>query len=647
MALGLDGRILFASAALAALILTFDLSLPLGVAGGVPYIALVLPGLWASGNRPVMVLAGIGTVLTIVGYFFSPPGGVWWVVLINRGLAIFAIWMTAILVANRKAARDALKAAHDELEDRVQQRTADLAQSEARFKDIADSASDWFWELDRDLRFTYVSDRYFEITGFRPEDRMGKLRTDGVDPADLAADAEQWAAHQADLDAHRPFRDFEYSLSTPNGGKNYFRISGNPAFDASGQFLGYRGTGTDTTRQERMGQSLKESERRYQSIFDAAQVGIIRTRISDGQVIDVNERDATMLGYENRADFLENYRSLEHWPTPEARAEWIREGLRDGFSRDRIIPMQRKDGSTVWLHTSATFHADLDCIDIVSIDITESRKQQTETDAARRDAEYANRVKSEFLAHFSHELRTPLNAILGFSEIMRRETFGPMDNDRYASYVGNIHRSGEHLLALISDILDLSRIEAGQLEHDEQVFDSRLVATDCVRLLQEQAERKGVAIELQCPDAGLFMRADERRLRQIMLNLVSNAVKFTQPDTVVSVGMEINANGEICFSVRDRGDGMHTEDLERVQEPFIRLDGALTANSEEGTGLGLAITKRLVESHGGKLCLSSEIGVGTTATVSFPSDRAHSEAGQEVAQTPTSMQRRTPKFASA
>ena len=111
--------------------------------------------------------------------------------------------------------------------------------------------------------------------------------------------------------------------------------------------------------------------------------------------------------------------------------------------------------------------------------------------------------------------------------------------------------------------------------------------------------------------------------------------------------MEINETGEVCFSVRDRGDGMHTEDLERVQEPFIRLEGALTANSEEGTGLGLAITKRLVESHGGKLCLSSEIGVGTTATVSFPSDRVHDEAGQEVAQTSTSMQPRTPKFASA
>lgn len=497
----LNARILLPGIVLAASVFAFDLMMPLGVAAGVPYVALVLIGLWAPGTRFILVLAGIGTTLTLLGYFFSPSGGMWWVVLTNRGLAIFAIWTTAILVAHRKRARDALKAAHDELEERVRRRTADLEASETRFMQFAESSSDWFWELDDELRFSYASERYYEITGFCPEDRIGKSRFEDIDPAELEADAEMWAAHQADLEARRPFRNFEYAMRVPVGGVAHFRISGKPVFDANGKFLGYRGTGSA---------------------------------------------------------------------------------------------------------------------------ITASKQVQTELLAAKEAAEHANRTKSEFLAHFSHELRTPLNAIIGFSEIMQQEIFGPLGDKRYAEYAGDIRGSGGHLLALISDILDLSRIEAGQFELEERVFDAGELVEDCARLLYGRAADKGVTIDLLSSEAGLWLEADERQLRQILLNLLSNAVKFTRPNTIVTMESEIDDHGEMCFRISDCGEGMSADDIERVQEPFIRLKGAQTS-SEEGTGLGLAITKRLLESHGGGLRMCSETGVGTTATACFPRERVIGE----------------------
>ncbi|MBT4043546.1 MAG: two-component sensor histidine kinase, partial [Rhodospirillaceae bacterium] len=146
------------------------------------------------------------------------------------------------------------------------------------------------------------------------------------------------------------------------------------------------------------------------------------------------------------------------------------------------------------------------------------------------------------------------------------------------------------------------------------------VSEDCVRLLRARAGEKNITINTLLPDAELWLNADKRQLRQILLNLLSNAVKFTRRNTVVTLAVEINGGGEMCFTVGDSGEGMTADDIERVQEPFIRLTGAHTS-SEEGTGLGLAITKRLVESHGGKLCLRSEVGVGTTVTISFPPSR--------------------------
>ena len=256
----------------------------------------------------------------------------------------------------------------------------------------------------------------------------------------------------------------------------------------------------------------------------------------------------------------------------------------------------------------------------ISTDVTELKVRELELTEALRQAELADSAKFEFLANFSHELRTPLNAINGFSEVLQLEMFGPLGHERYKEYAGDIRQSGDHLLALISDILDLSRIEAGHFEHVDEIFDVRQVVEDCVRFLRGKAQQKGVTIDLRMPETDLRLKADKRQLRQILLNLLSNAIKFTLPNTAVVVKGAIGDSGDMRFSVADSGLGIAAGNIERVQEPFVRLQSAMVS-SEGGTGLGLAISKRLMESHGGSLQLSSEIGIGTNATASFPIER--------------------------
>jgi signal transduction histidine kinase len=238
-------------------------------------------------------------------------------------------------------------------------------------------------------------------------------------------------------------------------------------------------------------------------------------------------------------------------------------------------------------------------------------------------AERANKLKDEFLANMSHELRTPLNAIIGFSELTERAIFGPIA-DPYKGYAGDIHRSGLHLLNLVNDLLDLSKINAGWETLDEEQVALQPLVREVVDLLRPRADRKSVRIVAEQVSA-LVVHADARRLRQILLNLLSNAVKFTPDDGSVELQAALLPNGDLAIAVRDTGVGMSEQECQNVFEPFVR--GAThEVRNEEGTGLGLPITKRLVELHGGTIAIASERGVGTMVTVRVPARRISAAA---------------------
>jgi two-component system cell cycle sensor histidine kinase PleC len=252
--------------------------------------------------------------------------------------------------------------------------------------------------------------------------------------------------------------------------------------------------------------------------------------------------------------------------------------------------------------------------------IAELEEAKAISDEARRRAETANVAKSRFLATMSHELRTPLNAILGFSEVMKSEIMGTMENPTYREYAASIHQSGTHLLNLINEILDLSRIEAGRYElHEEQI---RLVdaVDDCHRLLKLRAEGKGLKIIERLEETLAPVWADERAVRQVCLNLMSNALKFTPRGGQITLTLGATPSGGQFISVRDTGPGIPKEELPKVLQAFGQ--GSLAHETAEGgTGLGLPIVQSLMELHGGSLELRSELRKGTEAIVTFPKER--------------------------
>ena len=235
-------------------------------------------------------------------------------------------------------------------------------------------------------------------------------------------------------------------------------------------------------------------------------------------------------------------------------------------------------------------------------------------------AERADHAKSEFLANMSHELRTPLNAIIGFSDVMKGEMFGPVGNPKYIEYVQDINASGVHLLALINDILNLSKIEAGKTELQEEYIDVSRALGSCLTLVKERAEDGGLEIVIDTASNLPALYADERKFKQILINLLSNAIKFTPSGGTITIRIWFRSDDGYVLQVADTGIGIALHDIPKVLTPFQQVDSALN-RKYEGTGLGLPLTKALAEIHGGSMDLQSEVGIGTTVTVRFPAER--------------------------
>jgi len=302
--------------------------------------------------------------------------------------------------------------------------------------------------------------------------------------------------------------------------------------------------------------------------------------------------------------------------------------IADGKESVRISGAERRDEIGATARALEVFKRSVDTIKKNEADLLRMRdtleqrvvERTYELDHALHIAEEANRAKSDFLATISHELRTPLNAIIGFSEIMKSEAIGPIKAEKYQEYATDINYSGQHLLDLINDILDLTKVEAGKFELKEENVDVAGTINACVVMVSEAARSASLTVEQLMPDRAPVLRADPRLLKQILVNLLSNAVKFTEAGGNISIRAYTSEAGEFVIQVSDTGIGIKPENISKVMAVFGQVDNSLS-RKHEGSGLGLPLTKGLVERHGGSLTLESEVGVGTVVTLQFPTYR--------------------------
>ena len=362
------------------------------------------------------------------------------------------------------------------------------------------------------------------------------------------------------------------------------------------------------------------------SIFEVSEVGIIVTD-EKGVIVRVNDSFVRTYGWARDEmignDFISLVAEDEKETTRINHRKFISVGVR---STGEVKIIRREGGVANALFTSATLRLSQNRKFLVTtvMDITLRKQMEHSLRLAKEQADTANRAKSSFLANMSHELRTPLNAIIGFSELMIKGTFGAVGNDKYEEYLDDIHMSAEHLLGIINEVLDMSKIEAGRLELTEEACDLTDMIISVRRMMSARVFSSNIEIVRNIEDGLPPILADYRLIRQVLINLVTNAIKFSTSGTTITIRAWHNKVGnDIHIAVKDEGIGISPEKIQRALEPFGQVGDMPERRDEsnQGTGLGLPLAKAMVELHDGKFWIESELGVGTTITFSLPETR--------------------------
>lgn len=529
----------------------------------------------------------------------------WWSLTtagLRTGVALLALLLGAWLLVRQLRGRERL--------------AVELLDEEAKLRDYAEASSDWFWETDAEHRFVWLSQSIERITGVPAAWHYGRRRLDLVAAGRMAPDA--LAQHERCLSQHLPFRDFEY-LRTGLGTECWIRTSGVPRFDASGVFLGYRGTGRDVTE-------LVAARRRLQEAVDAipgdfllfdADDRLVYKSSSPGRLPQMQDLDrigdgfATILRRTVATGFV-----TEAAADPEAWIAWR-------------IRRHREAAGTTLVHNAGRAIEIIERptadggIMVLRFDVTEREEAKRLALAARAAADAANQAKSDFLAGMSHELRTPLNAIIGFGQILQRNDLRQVSVAQQREYADYIVSSGEHLLSLVNDVLDLASVEAGRVRVTLEPVAVGYIVDRAMQTMRSLATKRSVTLRSAVELQGLPILADAQRLQQVLLNLVSNAIKYNRRDGSVNITAEAR-DGWVRISVADTGQGVPAERVGELFVPFQRLGAEFSA--VEGTGIGLALSKRLVEAMDGRIGYRPEPAGGSAFWVELPS--AERRAGE-------------------
>ncbi|MBE7638016.1 PAS domain-containing protein [Sneathiella sp. P13V-1] len=371
--------------------------------------------------------------------------------------------------------------------------------------------------------------------------------------------------------------------------------------------------------------ALKKSELNYRRLFENATEGIFQLD-KDGCFMNCNPALAQLLRYDTPEEMITNCQTFSAELYEDSRvAETHLSLLEKGqVLLGEIHRWRRKNGELIWgeINAHPVYDHKKNILFYEGSFTNEDERVKAEINLrrAKEEAEFANRAKSEFLANMSHELRTPLNAVIGFSEILKTEAFGPLGHDNYQDYANDIHSAGEHLLKVINDILDVAKIEAGQLQLYEREVSLYDIVHSCFRMLSVRADEGEIKLLSELPEDMPCLYGDETRLKQIFVNLISNAVKFTRPGGKVTVKYNITPVGDLQIKIVDTGVGIAEKDIPTVLSRFGQVQSTY-ARSNEGTGIGLTLVQLIVSMHQGTFDLQSVVDVGTTCIVTFPANR--------------------------
>jgi PAS domain S-box-containing protein len=507
--------------------------------------------------------------------------------------------------------------------DITDQKLAEAAMGEGqrRLRLIADGLPINVVYVDMELRFRFVNNAYLNWYGCSADEVLGKCVEEVMGGnAYKVVETRLLAALQGYQ------QNFETKIPFLHAGTKLVQTIYLPHIDDGGEVLGIYGLVIDISSRKAAEQAFRDSETRFSRMLAIAPDAIVAT--DEKLIIKVfNTGAENIFKFSSQEAIGQPINILLPERFHDRHTVHVDKFLRETadsrmMSERSEIFGRRKDGTEFPAEASISkLQIGKETVLTVMLhDISERKQFETDLVAAKEKAEFADRAKSEFLANMSHELRTPLNAIIGFADLMNRQTFGPLGNSHYQEYSDGIFESGDHLLSLINDILDISKIEAGRVEVHDTTLAIVDVVQNCLRIINSRAHDAEIQIITKLTDRLPLLRADERHVKQMLLNLLSNSVKFTEVGGSVTVEAHITDQDELEISVRDTGIGIAEEDIPKALMTFGQVDGALNRRFE-GTGLGLPLVKSLIELHGGKMNIQSAVGAGTTVTLVFPASR--------------------------
>ena len=508
-------------------------------------------------------------------------------------------------------------------------------QAEHRYAALAAAAPVAIFRCDERFNHIYVNDRWSEMTGRPKESALGRGWIEALHPDDRDHLLAKWA--EMKTHAHpetKVFNGGEGRHLRPDGSINWFYVQIAQEMDADGRVIGYIGTLTDISDRKRIEAELAESETKFRRLVEGAN-DLIWSQDQDGRFTYLSPQFQTLFGWEPSEWIRKSFIELVHpadrpWVIPDHRQDILLKRR----SNSPEFRHRHRDGHYIWVRVSATPILNSEGISIgrqgILTDISDRKQaeavmeqQLAVIEAANRELARATRLKDEFLANMSHELRTPLNAILGMAEGLQEEVFGAI-GDRQRRALQTIERSGSHLLELINDILDVAKIEAGQIELECSPVSVTHLCESSLAFVKQQMFQKRIRLETRLPAQLPHLLMDERRIRQVLINLLNNAVKFTPEGGQIFLEVSRLDPERLRIAVRDTGIGIAPENVRKLFQPFIQIDSALN-RQYQGSGLGLALVKRLVELHGGRVELTSELGVGSCFAIDLPASPSQAE----------------------